>query len=252
MQLRNGAGQAYYRRSALGALLLTIGSAPLAAAVYQCQGADASTVYSDKPCGSDAKLIIVRPQAPLSSTPANAAHSSPSVLSRGKPIGQDLVPTPTAKPDQDSLQCQGRQYLAWYKAQQPKPTREQSDAMMRQIIARCGAYAMSVSAPEPAAANVHVQQVEVSAPQVTGGGAGMMSAPRTSGGIPEVSRSRQATEAARWDGYYSCRTKAFQEWSESLGHAADSQELALARSQIDTTCRERLSLPAGPAAVVVD
>lgn len=252
MQRKQGAGQAGIARGALGALLLLIGCAPLQAAIYQCQGTDGSTVYSDKPCGSDAKLIIVRPQAPLSNTSPGAPAKAPGVGTHAKSNGTDLVRSSAAKPDQDALQCQGRQYLDWYKAQEPKPTREQSDAMMRQIVARCGADAMTVTAAPPVAVNANIPQVEISAPRASGSGAGMMSAPVSSTAAHEVSRSRQASEASRWEDYFACRTKAFQEWSESLGHAANSNELVIARAQIDTTCRERFTLPAGPAAILVD
>jgi hypothetical protein len=208
MQLLKGAGQALPSRATLGALLI-IASAPLGAAVYQCQGADGGTVYSDKPCGSDAKLIIVRPQAPLSNSSPAVKRTAPGVLAHARTSNGDL-PSGAGAKEQDPLQCQGRQYLAWYKAQEPKPTREQSDAMMRQIVASCSAYSMAVRPAEAAAAAVNVQQVEVSAPRVAGSGAGMMSAPRGPGDVPEISRSRQATEAARWEGYYGCRTKSFQ------------------------------------------
>lgn len=251
MQLLKGTEPREGVRGALCALLL-IASAPLTAAVYQCQGPDGSTVYSDKPCGSDAKLIIVRPQAPLSNSSSGAKHVVPNALSHTRPGSTELLPTSGPRPEQDSLQCQGRQYLAWYKAQEPKPTRDQSDAMMQQIVATCGAYSMAVSAPAQASANVRVQQVEASAPRVAGGGVGMMSSPHTAGGIPEVSRSRQARAAGRWESYYACRTQSFQAWGATLGHAADSNEVGVARAQIDSTCRERFNLPAGPAAILVD
>ncbi len=252
MQWLKGAGNACRGRAFAAALLLMAAAAPLDAAIYQCQGADGSTVYADKPCGSDARLIIVRPQAPLSNTPPGLKRTPPGVSTRARPSSNELSPATHPSPDQDALQCQGRQYLAWYKRQEPKPTREQSDAMMRQIVVSCGASSLITTAADAAAAEVKVQQIEVSAPQVAGGGAGMLSAPRDPAAPYEVSRSRQATEAARWEGYYACRTKTFQGWADSLGHRPDSGELQAARLQIDGTCRDQFSLPAGPAATLVD
>lgn len=240
---------AYRARGLCGAIaLLLTASPPSAAAVYQCQGADGGIVYSDSPCGADAKQIIVRPQ-PLISTPsapvkrASAGRSdNPSTLAANTAAARDAA----------ALQCQAREYQVWYQGQNPKPTREQSDVKMNQIVESCWLSTHLVTAADNVAVNPAIKTVHIKAPQAMAGAASMAGAPAGVGAPLQVSRSRQPEEAARWSNYYACRTQTFQEWSNSLGHAADDAETREEQARADSQCRAQFNIPSGAAAIVTD
>jgi hypothetical protein len=236
------------------ALMLMTAPTPLWGAVYQCNGPDGSTVFSDSPCGTDAKVIIVRPQPPMSNTTAATAakRSSTTSAGRGKTGTSDGQSARDATRDADALKCQAREYGAWYQAQNPKPSREQSDAKMSQIVDSCWLATHILSAQDNVAVSPNVQTVIRRAPQVSGGSAGMASAPAGAGTPLQVSRSRQPEEAARWNNYYTCRSTAYQNWSNGLGHAPDDAETREAQARTDMQCRAQYSIPSGAAAILAD
>ena len=224
------------------ALLLLAVSPALWSAVYQCKGADGSTVFSDSPCGADAKVIIVRPQAPMS-------NSSAVTKSRAKTSsGSDSQAALNATRDAEALKCQAREYGAWYQAQNPKPTREQSDARMSQIVEGCWLSTHILTAQDNVTVNPVIKTVIRKAPQPIVGSAGT-AAPN---GPLQVSRSRQPEEAARWSNYYSCRAQAYQDWSNGLGHAPEDAEARDARSRTDNECRAKFGIAAGAAAMLIN
>jgi len=153
------------------ALVLLAASMPLSSAVYQCKAADGTTVFSDTPCGADAKVIIVRPQPRISNTPLAAKRSSTTAnRARSGNAGEA-----------DTLKCQAREYGAWYQAQNPKPSREQSDEKMSQIVNSCWLATQIVSAQDNVTVSPNITTVIRKAPQPIGGSAGMASAPAGSG-----------------------------------------------------------------------
>jgi hypothetical protein len=236
------------------ALVLVMAPMPLWSAVYQCKGPDGSTVFSDSPCGADAKVIIVRPQAPMSNTPATTAvkRSSTTSAGRSKTGTSDAKTARDATRDTDALKCQAREYGAWYQAQNPKPSREQSDAKMSQIVEGCWLATHLLSAQDNVVVSPNVQTVIRRAPQVNGASAGMASAPSAPGTPLQVSRSRQPEEAARWNSYYACRSTAYQNWTNGLGHAPDDAETREAQARTDTQCRAQFNIPIGAAAILTD
>jgi hypothetical protein len=230
-----------------GLVLLLAGSTPLSSAVYQCTGPDGSIVFADSPCGADAKEIVVRPQAPMSNTAPAAKRPATGTTNRGKTSSD----SPAAR-DAEALKCEAREYGAWYQTQNPKPTREQSDLKMKQIVDSCWLSTHLVSASDNVTVNPDVKTVIHSAPQPVGGSAGMATAPAGAGGPLQVSRSRQAEEATRWDNYYSCRTQAYQEWSNALDHTPDDAEASAAQARTDSQCRAQFNIPSGAAAILTD
>jgi hypothetical protein len=235
--------------------LLLAASPPLWGAVYQCTGPDGSTVFADSPCGADAKVIIVRPQAPMSNTAPlpGAKRPATSTVNRSKSGStSDAQAALNASHDADALKCQAREYGAWYQAQNPKPSREQSDAKMSQIVESCWLSTHLLTAQDNLAVNPNVTVVTRKAPQPIAGSAGMASAPAAAGAPLQVSRSRQPEEAARWSGYYACRSQAFLDWSSTLGHEPDDAETREAQSRTDTDCRAQFSIPGGGAAIITD
>ena len=250
-QLSTGTQLASGRCGALALALLLVASPPLQGAVYQCKGTDGSLVFSDSPCGADAKVIIVRPQA-LISNPAPATKRATTGTANPSKTGNasDAQAALNARRDADALKCQAREYGAWYQAQNPKPSREQSDMKMSQIVDSCWLATNLVTAQDNVTVSPNIKTVTVKAPQPTGGG--MMSAPTGAGAPLQVSRSRQPEEAARWNNYYGCRTQSYQEWSNSLGHAADDAEAGEAQARIDTQCRAQFIIPSGAAAILTD
>lgn len=229
-----------------GIALLLAASPPLRSAVYQCKAPDGSTVFSDSPCGADAKEIIVRPQPPMSDTPPAVKRSTANRTKR------TTSSTAQAARDGDALACQAREFGAWYQAQNPKPTREQSDLKMNQIVDACWLSTHLLTAQENVAVKPDIKTVIHRAPQPIVGGAAMTSAPAGAGSPLQVSRSRQPEEAARWSSYYSCRSNAYQDWSKALGHAAEDAEAHEARAQTDNQCRAQFNIPSGAAAIITD
>jgi hypothetical protein len=233
-----------------GIALLLAASLPLRSAVYQCKAPDGSTVFSDSPCGADAKEIIVRPQPPMSGTPPAAKRST---ANRSKSSTSSTAQTAlNATRDAEALKCQAREFGAWYQAQNPKPTREQSDLKMNQIVDACWLSTHLLTAQENVAVNPDIKTVIHNAPQPIVGGAAMASAPAGAGSPLQVSRSRQPEEAARWSSYYSCRSNAYQDWSNALGHAPEDAEAREARAQTDNQCRAQFNIPNGAAAIITD
>jgi uncharacterized protein DUF4124 len=232
------------------ALLLLASPPPLWSAVYQCKGPDGSTVFSDSPCGADAKEIIVRPQPPLSNTTPAARRSATGTTNRGKSSTSSTAQD--AARSTEALKCQAREFGAWYQAQNPKPTREVSDLKMSQIVDACWLATNLVSAQENVTVNPVIKTVIHKAPQPVGGSAGAASAPAGAGGPLQVSRSRQPQEAARWSSYYSCRSKTYEDWSNALGHAPDDAEAQQAQARSDSQCRAQFNIPAGAAAIITD
>jgi hypothetical protein len=149
------------------ALALLAASPPLSSAVYQCKAADGATVFSDSPCGADAKLIIVRPQALMSNTPLVTKRAS-SAANRARRGNTN---------DGDALKCQAREYGAWYQSQNPKPSREQSDEKMTQIVNSCWLATHILSAQDNVTVSPNVTTVIHKAPQAIVGSAGATSAP---------------------------------------------------------------------------
>jgi hypothetical protein len=234
------------------ALLLLAAAAPVQGAVYQCQAADGSMVFSDSPCGADAKVIIVRPQALISNTaPAAKRTTSGTAIRSNTGSTSDAQAALNATRDADALKCQAREYGAWYQAQNPRPSREQSDMKMNQIVDGCWLATHLLTAQDNVAVSPNIKTVIVKAPQPIGGG--MMSAPSGAAGAPlQISRSRQPEEAARWNSYYGCRTQAYQNWSNGLGHAPDETETREARARTDDQCRAQFNIPSGAAAILTD
>lgn len=235
------------------ALLLQAASPPLLSAVYQCQGSDGSTVFADSPCGADAKVITVRPQAPMSNTAAPTKRPVNVTANRSKNASTaDTQAALNATRDAEALKCQAREYGAWYQSQNPKPSREQSDVKMKQIVDSCWLATHLLTAQDNVAVHPDIKTVRLKAPQPIAGSAGMPGAPTAAGAPLQVSRSREPEAAARWSSYYACRSQAYQDWSSGLGHTPDDAETREARARTDNRCRAQFNLPAAGAALIVD